>query len=106
MKIPIDSLIRPVFTEYKDFWGYCRKKNISLNEIQRLSMPKRREFFLHWKHGLTDPHVNEEIESSEFSSYGSNINKPEDDLDPYFRDRILSWRKFDKYCYEIKQKLD
>jgi len=100
-----DDFGRSICVENKDFWQYCKKKNITLAEIQRLSMAKKREFFLHWKHGLTDPHVNEEIESSEWASYGSEMNTPEDKLDPYFKERIIAWRNFEKYCLSIKQQI-
>ena len=98
-----DSINRVICRENKDFWAYCKSKTITLNEIQRMSMSKRREFFLHWKHGLNDPAANEEIENSEWASYGSEINTPEDKLESYFKDRILSWRKFEAYCLTIKQ---
>ena len=99
----IDDQGRYIFIEKKDFWGYCKSKNISLAEILRMSIAKRKEFFLHWKHGLTDPHVNEEIENSEWACYGSEMETLEDKLDSYFKERIISWRNFEKYCYPIKQ---
>lgn len=86
----------------KDFWAYVEKKKLTRDALLKLKADKREEFFMRWKHGMTDMNSNWEFEYScrTFlrNFHGLDLN----DVDPYFRSSLKIKREFDSYCDAIK----
>ncbi len=100
-----DDFGRAICVENKDFLQYCNKKNMTIADLLKLSPTKREEFFLKWKHGLNDPHVNKEIEYAVMAEYHKDLHMQIADIDPYFQDSVINRRAFESYCAVIKKQL-
>lgn len=89
----------------KDFWDYILSKGLSREKISGLSFKLKNEFFLKWKHGLSDAHANEEIEATKQMLYHRDKNIPLENVPIGWREWIKKEREFETYCMSIKSQI-
>src|SRR5258708_4762146 len=93
------------FTQHKEFWTYVNKKGVQREDIMKLSNEKKLEFFLKWKHGMSNPAANEELEETKIGLYYRDRDIAMDKIPLPWQDWVKSERDFESYCYQIKQEL-
>lgn len=91
--------------QYKDFWAYVEKKRTTKLELLKLKPERREEFFMKWKHGMSDMNTNWEFEYTLRAFLRSFKDTPLDAIDPHFRTAVKIRREFDSYCDSIKHQL-
>lgn len=101
----IDEIGRCIVTQYKDFWAYVEKKKTTKQELLKLNPERREDFFMKWKHGMTDMNTNWEFEYSLRVFLKSFNDMPLDAIDPYFRQSVKVKRGFEEYCEKIKAEI-
>lgn len=94
-----------IAVQYKDFWAYAARKKETIDSIRKMKADKREEFFLRWKHGMTEHSTNCDFEVAIKQSLKQFEGMPLDELDPYFRRSIELKRKFEEYCNLIKSQI-
>lgn len=91
--------------QYKDFWAYIEKKKMTRHDILKLKSEKREDFFMKWKHGMSDMNTNWEFEYS-LRAFLRNFKELDlNDIDPYFKNSVKIRREFDSYCDSIKHQI-
>lgn len=88
------------------FDHYLIKKTMTAFEISKLSIPRRKEFFLRWKWGSEDPQSNNECESTR-QGFVSDLLRMEISAMPLTeREYFSRLLKFEDYCRQIKERID
>lgn len=90
---------------YKDFWAYVERKKLTRQDIQKMKADKREDFFLKWKHGMSDPNTNWEFEYSLRSFLKNFKDTSLDQIDPTFRTAVKLRREFEDYCDKTKMEI-
>lgn len=100
-----DDFGRVTCYQYKDFWAYVDKKKKTKADLFKMRTEQREDFFMAWKHGMTDMNVNWEFEYALRHFLRNFQDIPVDTIDPYFMDAVLDRRKFEEYCEKIKNEI-
>lgn len=100
-----DSFGAVTCIQYKDFWAYVESKKMTREDIMKLKVERREEFFIKWKHGMTDQALNWEFEYSLRAFLKNFQNMSIEEVAPAFQDSLRIKREFDSYCDSIKQSI-
>lgn len=105
-----DEFGRSICVQNKDFWKYVENKKrrgnfMTKQDLLKLDPQERENFFIKWKHGMTDMNVNWEFEYSLIQFLRNFKDVPLDAIDPYFRQSVIDRRSFEEYCEKIKSEI-
>lgn len=95
-----------VCIQYKDFLAYLIKKKMTREDVLKLKSDARENFFMKWKHGMSDMNTNWEFEYTLRSFLKNFKNVPLDEIEPSYRMIVKGRIEFEDYCDSIKNQIN
>lgn len=89
----------------KDFYAYLQKKDLKLEDVIKMTPQQKEQFFLRWKHGMTDLNTNRDFEYTLQMFIKNFEGMALEAVDPYFQESLRSRREFEQYCELIKTQI-